>query len=668
LASTVSLAGPLGSIFGTLGNSLQELFKTEGAQYYSRITAVAPQSNKGTTQDQTVANRRFQIADIGSTLASSGGVLSQVAGNDSKIHDLFSGGQVLPPEVKKMNDLALQVHTAIDAAVDPVVAGTGTLKTALDYITDALRQTAQHFLDIANGKALPSTSGSGSQIPVESTSNLGLLPSVSQERYVAPERPGALSTHPEYAPETVTATTTLPDELPVSEAQTNDFIAPKPVEPLPDPKIGAAADSVGKFAAKLEIAVQGITSFISSMTSAKSAVSGGIAGGMGGAGLGSEAQSATAAAAKADPGGVASSISDSLGSSMPLIGAALGMVMGGILGEKNAMVQKELNELKDTYQQMQEAYSSGNATLSQTISSLEALIAEAQQDEANSKKGGSQFADLINQYNQQLQQYMDQQQQLMIQLNQSALTLSLPNQGQNYSSYIGSLQAVITQYEAYMGAATTAAQTMQAQTYLQQSLSSYTDQWTQQLNTDATTAVQNALQLNQLITQRNELLQTTAQNERNILSQGVLTRQQTFAQSKAQQLAASQYQTNLQLDQMNQQIDLAQAQVTAAQTVFNLATTRVGLEAQLLQLQEAQTTRQMQGVAALANLVNLMNAGVASNGSAVSTQNNFITSLLASLGGLIGSGGTSGVSISQLLASYNNYASSGILGANGTGI
>jgi hypothetical protein len=629
LAQSVAISGPLGNIFSTLGDGVAKAF----APFSSSI--------KGA-----------KVINAGQELATGGQMLGNLAETNQKIRNIGKGAKTLPPQIQEMVDLGLKEGTAIKSASDPFVDATGSATTKLTSFSDVISQLTEKLNNLLTGtKPSISTSTESTGIPyVDGKSGLSSEVNLGGSG-MSPYggglgESGALST-----PSTLDMQKQLQSlqsyrpEIGVQQTSSSSTVAPD----------NSAVDAMTKFSSGLQLAVSGIVGFVSALTSAKSAVGGAIGGGTSGGALGSEAKAATSG-----PDALISGISSSVSSAMPIIGAALGAVMGAFMGEKNAMVQSELTQLKNTYTQMQQAYSSGNSTLQQTISSLEILISEAQADMASSKKGGQQFQDLITQYNQQLQQYLDQAQQLMIQLNEAVGQLVLPNEGADYSSYISSLQQVITQYEQFMGAASTAAQQLQAQQFLQESLANQTQQWTEQLAGDETTAVQDALQLNQLQLQYNQLLQQTAQNERNIMEQGVLTRQQTFAQSKAQQLAQTQYQANLQLDQMNQQLQLQQAKVTAEQTVFNLATTRVGLEAQLLQLQEAASDRSMAGVQALANLVAAMGQGVNSNNSAVSTQNNFIQMLLAMLAANPNAGGDT---IAGLLSVYQQYASSG-LGAN----
>jgi len=108
---------------------------------------------------------------------------------------------------------------------------------------------------------------------------------------------------------------------------------------------------------------------------------------------------------------------------------------------------------------------------------------------------------------------------------------------------------------------------------------------------------------------RINLINQINQQIQGVLSQGVLTRQMTMAQTKGQQVENIEWQSQTQIDTINEQISAAQYQVQAANQVFNLATTRVGLETQLLTLQNQQTDLDMSRIAALQNLVSTLQSG-----------------------------------------------------------
>ena len=183
---------------------------------------------------------------------------------------------------------------------------------------------------------------------------------------------------------------------------------------------------------------------------------------------------------------------------------------------------------------------------------------------------------------------------------------------------------------------------------------------------DNENAINQALQLNDLIYQRTQLINQLNTQIEGVLTQGVLTRSPTRAQTAGTQIEQIQVQGQMQLDQMNEQIALANYQVQTAQTVFNLATTRIGLETQLLQLQEVQQSQQMAGIVALQNLVNALSSG--------STAYAPLMALLASVPQSTVSPAASGgmtVNMTALLeqlfaAAYSQYSGLGYGTFNGT--
>lgn len=120
-----------------------------------------------------------------------------------------------------------------------------------------------------------------------------------------------------------------------------------------------------------------LTNFADALTRATSKVGGILSGGVGGAGTGQMA------------GGVASTLGASslAGPIGAIAGAAVGMILGGITGAKNAALSSELSMLNSQYTSIMDAFHSNTDNLNEAIIQMQDLIAEAQVDEANSKKG-----------------------------------------------------------------------------------------------------------------------------------------------------------------------------------------------------------------------------------------------------------------------------------------
>lgn len=345
-------------------------------------------------------------------------------------------------------------------------------------------------------------------------------------------------------------------------------------------------------------------------------------------------------------------------------GAAGGAILGAIVGQKQQQVQQDIVNIQLAARQMQEAFSAGSASLNSTIQTLQGLIATLTQEQSSSKKGSSQFQDLINQYNQQLAQLEAQQTQVIQQMTQQLASVSAPNA---YQQWIQNIESVIQQYSQFAGAAQNATELAQANEYLTSSLQNIGQQMGDQLMQDEESAIQNALQLNQLYNQRNQLELQYLNQVQQIMSQGNLTRQRTQAQSAFSQLYDAQVNYSQQLDSINQQINLAQYQLSVEQQIFSLATTKAGLESQLLGLQEQGVNEDMQRIAALQNLLKTLGSSgysIANLGSLSANDPNALqNTLLQDLVNELNTG--QGTMIQQLQSLLNLLSNSGGFGAAG---
>jgi hypothetical protein len=174
---------------------------------------------------------------------------------------------------------------------------------------------------------------------------------------------------------------------------------------------------------------------------------------------------------------------------------------------------------------------------------------------------------------------------------------------------LSQLQQILLQYQQFAGAAESAQDLANANNFLTQSLSNYEYNLENQLLQDNEQAINDAIQLNDLTYQRTQLVNQLNQQIEGVLAQGDVTREATRAQTAGTQIEQIQVQAQMQLAQMNEEIALTQYKVTAEQQIFGLATTRIGLETQLLGLQEIQAQQQMQVIAALQGYVGSLQTG-----------------------------------------------------------
>lgn len=354
------------------------------------------------------------------------------------------------------------------------------------------------------------------------------------------------------------------------------------------------------------VAVTGeLSNFADALTKSTSVVGGMASGATGGAGIGN-------------------TISSALGVAGPwgqIAGAAAGAILGGITGAKNAEMSSELSALNTQYTSIMDAFHSNTDNLQEAIQQMQELISEASVDEANSKKGGSQFASLISQYSEQLVQLQDQQSSIISDMETQLAVFSTPT---GMQQFLTNLNQIIEQYDKFAGAAENAMQLAQANSWLTDSLSSYTTQMENTFVQDEEGGINDALQLNSLLSERSTLISNLNDSIMNVLEQGVLTRQQTTAQTKGQQIELLESQSSSQLDSINQEISLEQYKVAIETSLYNLAMTSMGLEAQLLALQEGQASQSLAAIQALQQLISALQGGSYNFGS--------ISAILASLG------------------------------------
>lgn len=354
--------------------------------------------------------------------------------------------------------------------------------------------------------------------------------------------------------------------------------------------LSAPTKGLEAFGGKVNAAVGALSGFISTLGSSKSAISGGVGGAMSGFGFG---DTVSKAFGMAGPWGA-------------VAGGVIGATLGAVMGDKQAKVQANITHLNESFKSIMNEFDRNTNNLQSTINQMSGLVQQARQMQANSKKGGAQYQQVIDKYNDQLMQLQNQQYQLIRNLNEQLAMLRAPVGMQDFLS---SLKDIIKQYQQFEGAAQNANDLAQANEFLSLSLEKYTRGLDQQLLQDNQQAINDALQLNDLLYQRQQFLLNMNSQISQALSQGVLTRQQTFAQTKAQQVYQIQLDSQRQLDQMNEQIAATQYKVDAEKTVFNLATTRIGLEFQLLGVQKAQTNLDMQRITALGALVSALASG-----------------------------------------------------------
>lgn len=280
-----------------------------------------------------------------------------------------------------------------------------------------------------------------------------------------------------------------------------------------------------------------------------------------------------------------------------LIGGGAGLITGIFSGKAEKQAEQLAQKIVAMFNAVQTEIQNGTQTLSQGILQQISTIETAVSQLSGKKGGRQQLENILPQMEQQLQQLQQQQQQTIKQMDQNLDVINTPIP---YQSTLQQVQQIIDTYQQYIQAGGNVAN---ANEFLRQSFVNLVQNGMNELNQDEQSAIQNALNYNDLLLQRQNLISNTNQQIQNIMSQGVAVRQMPEGVSKAQQIEQVEQGAQVQLDQMNQQIAVSGYQLQVQQQIFGLATTRIGLETQLVGLQNSQTNLQTQQILALQRTV-----------------------------------------------------------------
>lgn len=319
-----------------------------------------------------------------------------------------------------------------------------------------------------------------------------------------------------------------------------------------------------------------------------------VEGAAGGAGLGG------------DIGKMFSKVSNIAGPIGSIAGAAFGGILSSIIGQKQQKAADMIHTMSLQFDQVMTTFKEGVIGMNEAINESEAIRNDLQaQMSSAGKKKRQQYQSALDAMNQQILALQAQQVQMIVQMQET-----LPTVGATpMTDFVNQLQQIVAQYTQFAGAARNASDLAQANEYLTQSLQGYAQTQLTSMTQAEQGAIQDAINLNDLYQQRQLLLQQMADQERDIMTQGILTRQTTTAQSKMEQIAVMKQQNELQLENMNEQISAATFRVDAEKQIFTLATTRIGLENQLLQMQNQGTLLDMARIAALQQVVLALQSG-----------------------------------------------------------
>ncbi len=255
------------------------------------------------------------------------------------------------------------------------------------------------------------------------------------------------------------------------------------------------------------------------------------------------------------------------------------------------------NNITREFQDIITAFNTGSATLGETIRHLEVERAQAVQRLSGKKGGRNELNNLLPQFDEAINKLHTQQQATFERFDEQ---LGLLRTGEAFRSVAADVRDAVRQFRDYVDAGGDLAK---ANEFLSLTLEQLQTRSAEEVASGEAQAIEDALQLNKLMRERKDLLASSAEEERSILSRGVLERQRTVAQDKSVELEALRRSRDERLADLDQNIRVLQLKVDTESQVFTLARDRVALEMRLLDLKAREFDREAAQLAALKEIV-----------------------------------------------------------------
>ncbi len=295
-------------------------------------------------------------------------------------------------------------------------------------------------------------------------------------------------------------------------------------------------------------------------------------------------------------GGGASQAGSLLSTLGPAFGPAgaivsgIGSIFSLLGGLFTAHAKKIAADIQKATQELMQQYSNGQTSLVATINGLEQQRQAAISQLSGQKGGQDQLNQLLPQLDNQIAQLQLQQKQVKTTFEQSLAVLQ--THSQTIGQLLGTWQQINKQVKDYLDAGGDAAKAAQ---FLSLSLQQQQQTAQNSLNDAENQSIQDAMQLNDLLTQRVSLAKQFAQQEFDLKNQGALERMANPAVNAALNYQQQKAANDAQLTALDQQITLYTSRVNMEKQVFNLAQSTADLQARSNQLNLTALQQTIQG-------------------------------------------------------------------------
>lgn len=279
------------------------------------------------------------------------------------------------------------------------------------------------------------------------------------------------------------------------------------------------------------------------------------------------------------------------------IGSLFSSLAGFFSGLFKRAAQRAAREIRETFNEILQAFHSGSATLGESIRRLEQEREKAIRRLSGKKGGRKELEKLLPEFDRALNDLRARQQAIFERFDES---LALLRVGRAFRDVAAEVRALLRQYREYVDAGGDLAK---ANEFLTLSLANLREEAAIELAAAEERAILDALRLNDLLRERQALITQADEEERRIRTRGVLERQRTVAQDKAAEIEAVRRRRDERLAELNHQIQLLQLKVDIESRVFDLTQDRVALEMRLIELRAAEFERETARLAALKDIL-----------------------------------------------------------------
>jgi len=303
------------------------------------------------------------------------------------------------------------------------------------------------------------------------------------------------------------------------------------------------------------------------------------------------------------------------GDLLPGIAGEITRAAGGILstigrlfsGLFTKAAREIASRIRTSVSETLNAFRSGSAALGATIQQLEQQRAEAIRKLSGKKGGRKELDRLLPQIDQALAGLREQQQAIFAQFESR---LDLLRTGSAFREVAAGVRDAVAQYREYVAAGGDLAR---ANEFLSRTLEELRGNAAVELEAGERQAIEDALELNRLLHERQAFLDDIAAQEQRIRGRGVLERQRTVAQDKSIELEALRKKKEERLAEFDFDIRLLEHKLAGESQIFDLARERTALETRLLELKAREFDRELAQLAALRDVV----AGIAPNAAGI---------------------------------------------------